>query len=127
MTTSPLIEDNVIVENPLDPTLAWTIQQPYNPTQAATDKLTRWCERHGLDSKLIPATGDGLVVRLESPDGGLVAHVVEYVVDENGRRHIEGGTWARHAPRTIPVDSIPPAGGYIPTWAAQFATTEETR
>jgi hypothetical protein len=132
MAKFPLIEDNLVVDRPGDPSIAWSIRTPYTPTLSAIERLTAWCEANGLNICAIPAEAGGLVVRLESPDGGLIADLVEFELDDRGwikRDPGSDGKAFRRTRRTVPVDSIPPVLGLIPTWAAAMTNTndEETR
>lgn len=123
MAKFPLIEDNLVVDRPGDPSIAWSIRTPYTPRVSAIERLTAWCEANGLNICAIPAEPGGLVIRLESPDGGLIADLVEFELDDRGsiRRDPNCDRAFRRTRRTVPVDSIPPVLGIIPTWAARMA------
>lgn len=131
MAKFPLVEDNV-VSNLVPDRVAWTLNAPpYFPTMRAIERFTEWAEANGLDIRTIPAESEALVIRAETPDGGLLADVTEFEMDAD--RHVirdPNTPHARRLPRrTVPVDSIPPVLGIIPTWAAAMTNTtrEETR
>lgn len=127
MPTFTLVEDNVVAAGFADPRTAWTLNAPpYYPTLRAIERFTEWAEANSLDIRTIPAESGSLVIRLESPDGGLLADVTEFDLT---RPRLDRDTGTLHrVTRTVPVDSIPPVLGVIPEWAARFVTTtEETR
>lgn len=84
----------------------------YDP---AIPKVIEWCAKQGLDASRMPHP-DGVVICLDSPDGGLVAYVTEFA-EVSPIKHVNG-TPVRLPVRRVEVDSVPPAGGIVPEWAA---------
>ncbi|MDR6861952.1 hypothetical protein [Phycicoccus sp. 3266] len=128
MPTMPLAEENQVTPDAFfAPGVVWVVN-PLPPTGRAVELVMEWCDRHGLNGRRIPADG-GLRVRLATPDGGLVADVVEYEWDEEldvpkKPAHSTGRLPLKPSVE-VPVDTIPPARGLIPAWAATL--TKETR
>lgn len=109
--------------------LVWVPNPEHSRYDPDIQLVIDWCTRQGLDARAMPWP-DGLSIRLESPDGGLVARVVEVVFQGDdplrGVVRLPDGRPVRRPARTVPVDSIHAGGGLVPRWASTASSKETT-